>query len=160
MLMESERGVIEEESGEEPGPEPEPEPEVSPEPEAVDEEPAPAEETVQPVVTPSPAKATKVEDKKPAAKPKSSTPITPVKTTTPAPAPVKTNWGRKLVLEEKEGHVLVSCMRSGGIPAYKRFDGSLDSILDTPSMDDSSVMDAPLRVFLAELEEQWQKEAK
>jgi len=91
--------------------------------------------------------AGKQEKQKPVTKPApQKTPSTPVRST--APATVKTNWGRKLVIEEKKDHVLVSVMKAGGVPAFKKLETGLTESL-TFTID-----------WLQELEEQWAKEGK
>lgn len=42
-----------------------------------------------------------------------------------SPAPVAVNWGRKLVIEEKKDHVLISVMKAGGMPVFKKVEGTL-----------------------------------
>jgi ParB family chromosome partitioning protein len=81
-----------------------------------------------------PTVVSKVEPKKPAA---------------PAPAKIAVNWGRKLVIEEKKDHILLSVMKAGGMPAFKKLEG-VDII--------AAICFA--QGWLQDLEEQWNKEKK
>ena len=80
-------------------------------------------ETTPPAAPPAPPAAPPAA---PPTTPKLTKPV-PTRTTTPTAAP--TVWRRKLVLEEKADHVMVSVMRDGGFPVMKRIDGSLEQAL-------------------------------
>lgn len=65
-----------------------------------------------------------------------------------SPPPVKTNWGRKLVIEEREHYVQVSCMKSGGIPIFKQIQGTMLGSM------------GEVAEWLRSLEVEWEKEGK
>jgi len=65
-----------------------------------------------------------------------------------APAPPKPNWGRKLVIEEREGYVMLSVMKAGGTPSFKKVEGTLSQALGIAAG------------WLEDLEAEWEKEGK
>ena len=125
---------------------------------------APAPQPVQ--QAPAPKVEEKAEPPK-AAPPVSKTPEpakhTPTKTATPA-APVSTavkpTWKRKLVLEEKDGYVMASVMKEGTFPVMRKLEGTLEHVIEQPSISETNDLDVPVLKFLGEVTEQWQKESK
>lgn len=143
-------------------------PEDSPEPDKAEssstspEEPASEKPPEQPeAAQPTPGQAREEENKEPKETPKQATaaatkpaatatkPATAASSKTAASstqsAPPKPKWGLKLILEEKDDHILISVMKAGGVPEFWKYKGTLDeAILAVPG-------------WLAALEKKWEE---
>jgi len=80
----------------------------------------------------------------PAPKAPAATPGHPVT----ASPPLKASWGRKLVIEEKDGSVMMSVMKAGGTPEFWKRTGDIYGALTSAEE------------WLAALEQKWDKEGK
>ncbi|MDD5411135.1 MAG: ParB/RepB/Spo0J family partition protein [Methylobacter sp.] len=110
-----------------------------------------------PVKSSAPAAKPSTPQPAPVAKPSAPQPTQAVKPQ-PKPEPPKPlPWGRKLIIEERNGKVHVSVMKEGGFPIFKPFEGTIEGLLGDISTDGSN-SDSPIMQFLKESTAKWQAE--